>query len=465
MLVELSKLKPNPFRVFKVDPIDQEAVKTLTESIEQDGFWGGVVCRINDNGDIEVAAGHHRVAAAIQAGLKKADVFIGELDDKAMIRIYARENATQRGNHSTAVAGTVASAVRFLAKAQFLFTGEFTSERQGGAARDGIGRDAICELLVDVPGVTQNSVKEQLANIKKSGDYASIIREVQEEADRILKAEQERIARAIREEEKRRKEAEAEAKRRAEEADKAQLAYEKRLAEAKKRADEAAAAKLEADRLAAERKAEEEAKRKRLEAEAAKKRQEQLDAERAALQGKRQKAIDAVDKAEEQEVEFDFAGVAAAMKNESQVRAFRDIALSVGVKPYLAVDQQASVAKAIVDKLAEDNKKYGSQKELTSAYIREWFYTSLFGIKKDERTDKRNQTKAELERLDRQSKAKRLQHEFARYANGLSKVGSEFSDLVRTAPKGEAMPITDEFKKALKTLEWTVGLLKQRKLI
>jgi hypothetical protein len=43
-----------------------------------------------------------------------ADVFVGDLDDVAMIRVYARENATQRGNSSSAVAGSVASAVRFL---------------------------------------------------------------------------------------------------------------------------------------------------------------------------------------------------------------------------------------------------------------------------------------------------------------------------------------------------------------
>jgi hypothetical protein len=44
-----------------------------------------------------------------------------------MIRVYARENATQRGNSSTAVAGTVASAVRFLAKG--IMTGSIVTEK------------------------------------------------------------------------------------------------------------------------------------------------------------------------------------------------------------------------------------------------------------------------------------------------------------------------------------------------
>ena len=147
MNIQLSKTKHNPYRVMAVDPIDDAAVDALVESIKEDGFWGGVVGRINDANEVEIAAGHHRIEAAKKAGIKSAEIYIGEFDDAAMVRIYGRENATQRGNHSTAVAGTVASAIRFLAKAQFLSTGEFTSERQGGAARDGIGRDAIRRVL------------------------------------------------------------------------------------------------------------------------------------------------------------------------------------------------------------------------------------------------------------------------------------------------------------------------------
>lgn len=53
-----------------------------------------------------------------------------------MIRIYAVENATQRGNTSTAMGGSVASAIRFLAK--IILTGNcqkfltvFDLEKQG----------------------------------------------------------------------------------------------------------------------------------------------------------------------------------------------------------------------------------------------------------------------------------------------------------------------------------------------
>jgi hypothetical protein len=39
-----------------------------------------------------------RAGSACSGLIREADLFVGDLDDSAMIRIYARENATQRGN-------------------------------------------------------------------------------------------------------------------------------------------------------------------------------------------------------------------------------------------------------------------------------------------------------------------------------------------------------------------------------
>ena len=77
MLVRLEDLKANPFRDFKVDPIDEAVVANLKASIEDDGFWGGIVCR-RVNGAIQIGAGHHRVIAAMQAGIEESDVFVAE---------------------------------------------------------------------------------------------------------------------------------------------------------------------------------------------------------------------------------------------------------------------------------------------------------------------------------------------------------------------------------------------------
>ena len=62
--------------------------------------WGGIVCRQVPDGTVQIGAGHHRVAAAIAAGYTLADVTVSQdLDDGGMIRVYARENATQRGQY------------------------------------------------------------------------------------------------------------------------------------------------------------------------------------------------------------------------------------------------------------------------------------------------------------------------------------------------------------------------------
>src|SRR6185436_18804645 len=116
MKVRLRELKDNPFRDMQVDPIQDDIVDRLEASIRENGFWHGVVCR-RSNGSIQIACGHHRVRAAIKAGETEADVFVKDYDDASMIRIYASENATQRGNSVTALAGCVASSVHFIAKA------------------------------------------------------------------------------------------------------------------------------------------------------------------------------------------------------------------------------------------------------------------------------------------------------------------------------------------------------------
>ncbi len=120
------------------------------------------------NGAFQIAAGHHRVKAAIAAGLKTADLFVGDIDDEGMIRIYARENASQRGNGSTAVAGTVASAIRFLARKAFLFAPEFGGKSERGNKTQGIGEPEITAFLQDIPGVYKSTVTAQLGNLKAS---------------------------------------------------------------------------------------------------------------------------------------------------------------------------------------------------------------------------------------------------------------------------------------------------------
>lgn len=138
---------------------------------------------------MQICAGHHRVAAALEAGITEADLFVAEaMDDASMIRVYARENATQRGVSSTALAGTVAAAMKYVAKA--ILTGgahKFVSKfhlptlRERLLSDDGVGEPVISTFLDDIPGINVSAVRQQLANLKASGDYARLIAEVQQE--------------------------------------------------------------------------------------------------------------------------------------------------------------------------------------------------------------------------------------------------------------------------------------------
>lgn len=64
---------------------------------------------------------------------------------------------------------------------------------------NGLGEPIITDFLVGVPGVNKNTVLQQLANLKASGDYARVIREVQQEIEKENRKRLEALERAERE--------------------------------------------------------------------------------------------------------------------------------------------------------------------------------------------------------------------------------------------------------------------------
>jgi len=92
-MIPLSKIKDNPWRDKKRNPINPEQVERLAESIETtEEFWEGVYGREVEGGFIELAFGHHRVDAARAAGLKEIPVTVRKLTDGDMLMRMAREN-------------------------------------------------------------------------------------------------------------------------------------------------------------------------------------------------------------------------------------------------------------------------------------------------------------------------------------------------------------------------------------
>jgi ParB-like nuclease domain len=116
-MVALSKIKDNPYRDKKRNPVDNEKVLSLVESIGTTGFWKGIYGReIGDN--TEIAFGHNRVDAARKANLKEIPVEIEKLTDADMLMRMTREN--MRGELVVALEA-VSAAVRAAASGEVIF--------------------------------------------------------------------------------------------------------------------------------------------------------------------------------------------------------------------------------------------------------------------------------------------------------------------------------------------------------
>jgi len=115
MKIKISELRPNPFRNIEHYPIDADKVKTLVASIGQTGFWDNILARKED-GQIQIAYGHHRLAALKQA-MKPSDTVdipVKPLDDATMLKIMANENMDEWKTSPGVIDETVRATRKFL---------------------------------------------------------------------------------------------------------------------------------------------------------------------------------------------------------------------------------------------------------------------------------------------------------------------------------------------------------------
>jgi hypothetical protein len=459
MRVDLKSLKPNPFRNFKVDPIDDQVVAALKDSIKNNpaSFWGGVVAR-KKNGSIELAFGHHRVKAAIAAGIREDDIKVADIPDSEMILMYATENATQRGNSGTAVAGSVASATKFLMKGILVgspeirrTSHELATARGNIASERGLGWEVILEFLEAIPGINKNTVIQQLANLKASGDYDEIVEQVKAEIEEENKEALRQLALKEAEERKAR-EAELLAKQRAEEAEArrkeaARLAKQAKEETGQRRAErERKEAELAAQRAEEEQKL---AEKRRKEAE---EKMKEFDALR--------KTRDAAEQAAgvEREVTFDFEGVVQHLRTPSHIDVFRKLVTGEGIRPYLAVSRQAALAKRLVDLSAKTGE------ELSARFIRENVMEMVLHVKDADRKLKR-EDRAEILKRDWSEKARLYQEEFARHGRGMLASALDLADHARKRPQGVTLHVTSEFREACRKAEQALSLLRKARVL
>lgn len=111
--IPLDDIVPNPWRDKQLHPMDADHVRELRESIDDHGFFGGVKGR-RRNGKVEIGCGHMRIEAARKAKLESVPIFVGDMDDDAMLRLMVDENALQSGANPSAVLNEVAAVTRRL---------------------------------------------------------------------------------------------------------------------------------------------------------------------------------------------------------------------------------------------------------------------------------------------------------------------------------------------------------------
>lgn len=402
MIVSLKALKPNPLRDFQVDPINEEAVERLMTSIQADGFWGGVVCR-RVGGEIQIIAGHHRVEAAIRCGVDKADLFVANaMDDEAALRIYARENATQRGmSDSTARCGSTAAALRMVSYQ--LLTGYPSNLRDSSRAsanicgRKGIGTDTILQFLSGVPGIKDSTIRQDLSSLKKSGHYARILSEV---SDRIAEEAEEA-------------EAQAQAARQA-----LELACEEQTPEV-----QAAVASREEEAAGA-----------------------------AVVAGMAKKAAAT---AAEEKPTFDYDGVVKHFSNPHQLQVFQEMVLKEPWRRYIPIERQAEVAALII----AEAEREGDHPD--GFYIRTSFHRLAGDLLRGRIPEEEEQ--AETDRvLAWQEALKDRQNSFLMAVRGGVTQGRKLLKLIDTQPEGGVLRVSDRFAVDIEEIELVVKKLKEK---
>jgi hypothetical protein len=111
-LVPVDKIRSNPYRDLKRNPIDSEKAEAIAVSISKNTFWLGIYGRRMEDGTVQLAFGHTRLESAKMEGLKEIPVTLADLSDGQMLVYLASENV--RGEQAV-VQEAVFAAVKALA--------------------------------------------------------------------------------------------------------------------------------------------------------------------------------------------------------------------------------------------------------------------------------------------------------------------------------------------------------------
>src|ERR1035441_714855 len=116
MKLKFRDVLSNPYRDLKGNPLLKDKIAELVASINTTGFWDNVVVRKNKDGKYEMAYGHHRLAAAIEAGITEADFIVKTFDDELMIKVMDNENREAYGTSPLSLIESVRAVVKGLSE-------------------------------------------------------------------------------------------------------------------------------------------------------------------------------------------------------------------------------------------------------------------------------------------------------------------------------------------------------------
>lgn len=323
MRIQIGKLRKNPYRDFDLYPLDDEQIVRLSQSMTRVGMFPGISARPDptEKGFYQIAAGHHRSAAAELAGLTEVEVNVENYSDEQMVEVMALENLAQRGYSASAILDAVAAYSRIIAKDVLLGDGGVTKVlvtlgagalegQQALIAKVGPGNELLYRAMngfakdersanKKVENVKETDIQNALNTLKQGGVMGKLVAEVHAEVE-VIRAEREATERAERE---------------------AEL---QRIADA----EQAAAARKKAEKKA---KAEVERHEREREAVAA------------------QAAEEAI---------YDIR--CASFFKERQERAFREAILTPGAREVIGKDDQLGLAKLVSAEVEKVSKQRGS---------------------------------------------------------------------------------------------------------
>ena len=147
--LKIGLIDPNPYRDFRLHPVDIVRVDDIAASYVRHGDWGGITVRTHpvQHGRYQAAFGAHRMEGAKKAGIKELHVTIGAYSEQEMREMLITENATQQGMNAAATLEMVWVAARGIGIEALTDPRNLGSKRnqirEAILAGEGVGQTAI----------------------------------------------------------------------------------------------------------------------------------------------------------------------------------------------------------------------------------------------------------------------------------------------------------------------------------